>query len=36
VRIDVESIVRLSPKTRVSLRSAFGKHMLLYPEHGIG
>jgi len=35
VRIEVESVVRLSPKTRLRFDRHSGKHMLLYPEHGI-
>ena len=33
--IDIGSVVRLSPKARLRFDRHSGKHMLLYPEHGI-
>ncbi len=33
--IDMGSVVRLSPKARLRFDRHSGKHMLLYPEHGI-
>ena len=33
--IEMGSVVRLSPKARLRFDRHSGKHMLLYPEHGI-